>query len=399
MSSSATYRGPEDAPQYVLAHLDPARIRLQRERLGLTGKDLADRIEKSPSAVSQIENGVIAPDLDTLIRLGFALQVPVKFFLQRDTNTQIALDQCHFRARRNVPQYRRRQSIADASIIIQLMRVLEKEGVRFPDEQLSGFANITPTVSESTPLERMEELAVELRRHWGMGLGPIPNLVALFESKGILVLPLNDAHTDVDAFSVWHSGRPVIFLTQGKAASRDRVDGGHEVGHLAVHSDVEPNSKPVEDQAYRFGGAFLAPRASFLPECPRRWSYAAFLQLKSRWRMSMQALVRRAYDLGCLSESSYTRANVDLRKRLSRDGEEEGEWPIEQPTMIEQALSLLRRDVTLYGLAHEVGLGVAELCTLLSKCVNVELLRELSATTPDDSENDDRIVTLKRASG
>lgn len=387
-SNNATYRGPEESPHYVRAHLDPTRIRLQRERLGITGKTLAERIQVTPSAISQIERGVIDPDYETLTRLGFALKVPVHFFLDRDTNVRIDLDRCHFRSKRGVPQYKRRQSIGDASLLVQLAKTLKSDmGIRYPEEALSGFTDDVSVVDQHTPIEEMEELALALRQHWEMGLGPIPNLVALLESKGILVFPLADVYDEVDAFSVWEAGIPVVLLAQNKAASRDRLDAAHELCHLALHSDAERDIKAIEDQAFRFGGAFLAPRESFLPECPTRWNRRAFLDLKRRWKMSMQALVRRAYDLGQLSESSYRRANIDLRKRFARTGKEEGEWKAERPVLVEQALELIQGDFSLKDLAFRLGIHTSDLRSLLTKVVSQDAVTALDSTQEKDKSS------------
>lgn len=372
-------RSKEYSPEYVRKNLDPSRIRLQRERKGWTGKELAKRVGVSPSAISQIERGVSKPGLDTIVDLGAKLDVPIGFFLERDSNTRIGLDRCHFRSKRGVPQYERRQSIADASLLIQLATTLVKEyGIEFPEEKISGFADKVQEVDEDTPVEKMEELAMGLRDHWGLGRGPIPDLVSLLETKGVFVFPLPDSdYKDVDAFSVWHEGRPITLLGHEKAASRDRLDAAHELCHLALHSDAERDLKAIEDQAFRFGGAFLAPRESFLPECPSRWNRTAFLRLKERWRMSMQALVRRAYDLGKLSESSYRNANIELRKRLAENGEEEGEWQPERPSMIQQAISILKDEVTLRGLAHSVGVHGSDLRELLDKIADDRVLDQI----------------------
>lgn len=388
------YKGPQSSPEYVRKNLDPTRIRLQRERKGWTGKELASRLKVSPSAISQIERGVTKPDLETLINLGIELDVPVSFFLDRELNTRIELDRCHFRSKRGVAQYRRRQSIADASLIVQLASVLTEKGIQFPEEKISSFADQVGEINEETPVERMEDLAVQLRKHWDMGMGPIPNLISLLETKGIFVFPLPDGtYEEVDAFSVWHDGRPVTILGHQKAASRDRLDAGHELAHLALHSDADRDLRVIEDQAFRFGGAFIAPREAFLPECPSRWSRPAFLELKKRWRMSMQALVRRAYDLGKLSESSYRRANIELRKRLSENGEEEGEWEPERPSMIQQAISLLEEEVTLDGLASSIGVHSADLRELLDKIVKDELLDRIDTGPSVDEEG--QIVTRR----
>lgn len=392
--SCMQYQGPQNSPEYVRKNLDPTRIRLQRERKGWTGKKLASRLEVSPSAVSQIERGVTKPDLETLINLGIELDVPVSFFLDRKSNSRIELDRCHFRSKRGVAQYRRRQSIADASLLVQLASVLIEKGIQFPGEQISGFVDQVGEINEETPVERMEDLAMQLREYWGMGKGPIPDLVSLLETKGVFVFPLPDGtYEEVDAFSVWHDGRPVVILGHEKAASRDRLDAGHELAHLALHSNADRDLKVIEDQAFRFGGAFIAPRESFLPECPSRWSRPAFLELKKRWKMSMQALVRRAYDLGQLSESSYRKANIELRRRLSENGEEEGEWKPERPSMIQQAISLLEEEVTLDELGSDIGVHSSDLRDLLDKIVEDDLLARIDAGPSIDE--DGQIVTRR----
>ena len=75
--------GPGDSPQYVLARLEPARLRAARERAALTGVRLADKVGVTPSAISQFESGAAKPDLDTLVRLSMALAVPTTFFAHR----------------------------------------------------------------------------------------------------------------------------------------------------------------------------------------------------------------------------------------------------------------------------------------------------------------------------
>lgn len=389
-------RGKEYSPGYVRKNLDPSRIRLQRERKGWTGKKLAKQVGVSPSAISQIERGVSKPGLDTIVELGAKLDVPIGFFLDRESNTRIELDRCHFRSKRGVPQYQRRQSIADASLLIQLATTLAEEyGIQFPEEKISGFADQIPEVDKNTPVAKMEEFAIELREHWELGRGPIPDLISLLESGGVFVFPLPDSeYEDVDAFSIWHEGRPITLLGHEKAASRDRLDAAHELCHLALHSDAERDLKVIEDQAFRFGGAFLAPRETFLPECPSRWNRTAFLRLKERWRMSMQALVRRAYDLDQLSESSYRNANIELRKRLAENGEEEGEWEPETPSMIQQAISLLEDEITLDELAHRIGVHASDLHDLLDKIVEDEVLDRI-ATGPSTVNDAGQIVTRR----
>jgi transcriptional regulator with XRE-family HTH domain len=57
------------------------RIRARRKELSLSQGDLADRAGMSASFVSQIERGVTSPSIDSLYKIGKALDVPVFHFL------------------------------------------------------------------------------------------------------------------------------------------------------------------------------------------------------------------------------------------------------------------------------------------------------------------------------
>lgn len=58
------------------------RIRVARERKGITQEDLAERVDISPSHVSVIERGVKASRVDTLVRIANELDVSADYLLQ-----------------------------------------------------------------------------------------------------------------------------------------------------------------------------------------------------------------------------------------------------------------------------------------------------------------------------
>ena len=50
----------------------------------------------------------------------------------------------------------------------------------------------------------------------------------------------------------------------------------------------------IENQAHRFAAAFPMPAGTIAKEFPHRMSWPAFIKLKERWRVSLQALFMRA---------------------------------------------------------------------------------------------------------
>ncbi len=376
-----------DSPQFAVDRLDPNRITIARELRGLTKKQLADDIKKTPSAISQIERGLIRPDLETFVSLSFALKVPTSFFIKRSTSLKsIELASCHFRSLRSTSQTMRRQSARKGDLCVDFMELLESKGVLFPEEHISSFS------ASAGYDDEIEKAASELRRHWNMGSGPIPNIVKLAESKGIMVLPLHDACHKVDAYSTWRGRRPCILVSYHKTASRVRFDVSHELGHLALHEDAVAGEMKTERQAHRFAGAFLAPRESFLEECPRGWSFEAFRRLKNRWKMSIAALLYRAKDLGCISISTHRRAMIQMTMEGKRKNEGD-EWPKEKPVLITQALELLYDQVTLDGLANEMSIYPGELKDMLSQCVPMETINKIDRKKDTDSAT---IVKLRK---
>jgi len=78
--------------------------------------------------------------------------------------------------------------------------------------------------------EEPEVAASVLRQHWGLGERPIKNMVHLLESKGVRVYSLAENSVEVDAFALWHSKTPFVFLNTLKSAEHGRFDAAHELG-------------------------------------------------------------------------------------------------------------------------------------------------------------------------
>ena len=209
--------GKGDSPQFALDRLDARRITFARELRGFTKKDLALKVGKTPSAISQIEHGVIRPDIETFVRISMALKVPTTFFMRRPlTSEPIQFESCHFRARHSTTQTMRKQSAKIGELLVDFIELLERKGMIFPEDKLTSLSFTAETSEE------IERSAIHVRREWGMGLGPIPNMVKLLESKGIIVLPIYDVCDEVDAYSTWKGGCPCIMLS----LSRPRVGPG-----------------------------------------------------------------------------------------------------------------------------------------------------------------------------
>lgn len=335
----------------------PEQLTRARELRLMTKAALADQIGKSAAAIGQFEKGTARPDHQTLAKLALALGFPPPFFARRHLTTTLRAEDCHFRSLRSASTYLRRQAVRTGELLCELLVILESEGVELPRERVSD-------VRDATMHTDPETAAVEVRKRWGLGLGPIHDPIKLVESFGVRTLPLPTAFEKVDAFSFWQSSTPFIMLDMTRPPSRIHFDVAHELGHLVLHEDVTPGDPDTEREADMFASSFLMPRQTFSDECPSRWRLDDFLALKQRWRVSIAGLVYRSHNLGILSSASYRRAYQILNASgIRRD--EPGEWELAPPSVLAKALSLVADDLPLDELAKRLSVHEQHLHELL----------------------------------
>lgn len=342
---------------HLVAHqFNPESLRIAREIRRLQKIELATELGVTPSAVTQFENGSVRPNAQTVGRICMALQFPASFFADKNPLPPVSAERCHFRRLQSSSQTERRQMVAVSTIIARLIAFVEQH-IDLPVEE------VTPNVVDRpSKRDEIENVAASIRRAWGLGFGPISNLVELLESKGILVFRLLDDCERVDAFSLFLESRPVVFLNTHKgSASRSRFDAAHELGHLVMHTDCKPGDPEQEDEANQFASAFLMPRESFLPECPHRLVWDHFRALKTRWKVSLAALVRRARDLGRISDHTYRRAYMQINQHGWRQNEPD-EPEVEWPSIFPQAFELLKESgLTFEAIASELSVSEPDL--------------------------------------
>ena len=227
-----------------------------------------------------------------------------------------------------------------------------QEFVSFPPVDFPHFD--MPRNPKEISLEDIENLASEARKHWGLGEGPIGNVVSLLESNGAVVARGMTGEDNLDALSEWYERRgcyetPYVFLGADKNnAFRSRYDAAHELGHLLLHRNVDKKyidlvrtNELMEKQAYRFAGAFLLPASSFANDF-YAGSLDAFRALKPKWKVSVQAMIYRSADLGFVNEEQARRLWINRTRRGWKFREPlDEDLPIEEPRLLRRAFELL----------------------------------------------------------
>ena len=288
-----------------------ANVRLARLFHGLTLEDVATHLGKTRQYIHKIETEQIGPPPEILTAIAELTQVEPAFFISQ-APAPVAEEQCHFRKHFTTRSAIKHVALAKGEMFRRLVAVLEEQ-LELPD------ANIPQHDVHS--LVDIERAAEACRSHWGLGYGPIQNMVRVAELAGAVITSFKGVSREVDAYSI-SAARPIIVVNSEEAsACRVRFDVAHELGHLVLHVGLTTGDRKTEGEANRFAGAFLLPRSSFVKEFPRlRGSYLnwqGLSEMKLRWKVSKAALLYRARQLALISEDQYRTGVI----RLHRGGE------------------------------------------------------------------------------
>lgn len=271
------------------------RVKQAREFSGWSQTELAQRVGITQPAIAYIESGRTTPSDSVLEAIAFQTGFPVAFFRQPPA-AQLSLGSLLFRSRTQVTASARTMAYRRAEMAYELAAHLLRRVKPLPLR--------IPSLNEEPPAT-----AADITRAQ-MGLppdSPVPNLINALERAGVVVLMLDVPIEGIDAFSTWvgPEHRPVIFLVPNKSTDRLRWSVAHELAHLVLHRTFSGNTKTVEDEAHEFAAQFLLPEDAMRQELIPPVTLTSVAGLKPRWRVSMQALIRRAKVLGIITNNQY----------------------------------------------------------------------------------------------
>lgn len=309
-------------------------IRLRRQVLQISLRDLAKQIDVSHMTVDKWEKNSLVPNSQALIRISKALQIPVGT-LMRPESQQIQLNHIAFRAKK-MPKRDEQRINAETKEWLERYLMAEKlAGRPRVFEMPAGFPRSVSSFAEA------DEAARDLRAAWDLGSDPIDNLTSLLEDKGIKI-GIIPGITQFDALFTEYADHRVIVMKDGLPRGRQRFSLAHELGHclLDVHGDIKE-----EKAMHRFAGAFLVPQEKVffeLDETRQKLSVKELMLLKQKYGISMGAWLYRAMELGVITEADHLAARKFFaRRHWNRvepgDDTEKSERPSLMETMVLQA--------------------------------------------------------------
>lgn len=357
-------------PVLISRTFDGDRLRQARQLARKTKQSLAEAVGVSPAAIGQFEAGT-RPRPDLVLKLARELDVKPEFFTTGRPHVHLPVESAFFRSLRATTAKQRSRATAYTEQLWELVSAVEKH-VKLPEVDLPGFGGgeIAPETLPSEPVAA----AQAVRKKWRLGSGPIPHMINLLETKGIVTVIVPNAEDEVariDAFSTLVFSRPVIILSPSRADDvyRHRFTAAHELGHLVLHGDRVGGDNVLEREADAFAAEFLTPNLSIRPELPTRIDFNKLDRLSKKWGVSIKSLVYRCREVGYLSEPTARRAFIRLNQLTSAGvfrPDPVKLHPGEAPSVLTQAIALAgKRGVTIRSLADQLEWTPAHLRTML----------------------------------
>lgn len=281
-------------------------VRLGRELRGWTQTALAQKAGIPQARLSRIEAGQLAASAEDADGLARALGFPAAFLLE--PGTPVAAPLFRKRAIRSVRQLASIQGRLNVAVLVA--QRLFDAGV-----ELEPALNF-PDAGQFPPDEPVEA-AIKLRRDWRLPAGPIDDVTEIIEAAGGVVLRVDFGTTDASAayLPTMADGRQwFIVNTQETAGDRVRLSLAHELGHAVLHRVAAGyDEAEMELQAFTFAAGLLLPPGEFDRAVPADMTLNDARKLKRVYGVSIQAIVRAAFDRGRISRERYT----SLYKQIS----------------------------------------------------------------------------------
>ncbi len=317
--------------------VNPEMLILGRESRGLTQSELAKVTSISQGNISKYESGFLSVSEEHLIKIASILEYPKAFFYLSEQRFNFGSSCTYHRKRQTMPIHELKVILARSNVLrINVSRLLN--GVEIETDNLFQRLDVADFDGN------VEEIVGLVRRGWHVPFGPVSNLVRVIEDAGAIVYVCPFGTRKLDAISQWITGSnpsfpPMFLINSDMPGERIRFTLAHELGHIIMHRIPTDN---MEAEADRFAAEFLMPAHDIAPDL-RSLSLPNLARLKSYWKVSMAAIIRRARDLEKITPRQYKTLNEQMSKQGYKINEP---YPlaIERPSVLNEIIEVYHGD-------------------------------------------------------
>lgn len=267
-------------------------ISIARESRGMENKELAEKLDVNSSSVTRWENEGMGISKDVIKKISIILNYPESFFYQKGEVLPLSLS------------YRKRNIVA-TKLITQIEANINIS--RLNTEILLNILRVNEPklpILDVNKYGSPQECAKQLRKLWKIERGVIENLAEVLEDNKIILLNLDFKTERVDGRSTIALDKyPIIVTNKLLLGDRQRFTLAYELGHLIMHVYTEPKyNRDLSHEANLFAAEFLMPERDIKNDL-QDLTLPKLGDLKRKWKVSMQALMYRASDLGLITDN------------------------------------------------------------------------------------------------
>ena len=268
-------------------------ITVARESRGFSQLELAEKLSLSPSNLSRMEQDFIEVGENHLKSISAILNYPEDFFYQEGETLPPAL------------ALRKRNVVAQKIILpieaqVNIYRLNVEKLLK-----AIGQPEINLPVLDIEKLGSPAEAARKLRKLWKIEKGAINNLTQVLEDNGLFLINFDFNTERVDGMSILADGKfPIVFSNKRSLGDRQRFTLAYELGHLVMHLQTNPSfTRDISHEANEFAAEFLMPEKDIKGDFKDGVNLNVLADLKRKWKLSMQALLYRANDIGVITDN------------------------------------------------------------------------------------------------
>lgn len=326
-----------------------ARLKAARQYNAMTIGEVAQVLNVSNQSISQFENNKAEPKLENVFLLSNLLGFPREYFYERD-ESNITIGNTYFRSLSSTSKKERNAQVERVKLLSKIYGAIQKY-IAFPEFDLDMQSDKSP-----------EELADYVREKWELGSKPIYNLIDVMEKHGVIITNAFEDNKEIDAYShveiIDYKSVPIVILGYETNIFRQQFNAAHELGHILTDGQYELEElskaeyRDMEKFMNRFAGALLIPREMLLEDLNGngKLDIRYYIELKKKYRVSAQALIVRANQIGALTANQYQY----LMKQISQHGYRTNEplddsYQLLLPRYLKQAMTMIKRDKKVSG--------------------------------------------------
>lgn len=352
---------------------DAKKLLFLREKYGCSLRELADELGYSTTTISKWEKGKSVPSNEIVAKLATIFNVHNTFFFTLNAIPNVD-GTIFFRKGAVLPKKNKVQAKAKTQLFA-LVNQIVTTAFDLKQYELYDLAEHHEKF-EVLSREEIERKAIELRKLLKLGDAPINNMTNVAERMGIRVMFSDLESEKIDAITVWIDRQPYIILNSRRISStRIRFNLAHEIGHIILHSKYPQKiinntdyHRVLEHEANEFAGLFLIPDRSLALDMDRN-NMRFLIELKRKWKISLQALIYRGNEMGLISDQQALFLRQTIYRNKWRINEPlDRSIPIEYPTFYKAAFKYLNIDIEKYAkeLSSETGLKLRDIENIFS---------------------------------